>query len=268
MFYPIQRALIYGSTTLMALFALPVANGAVIASYDASNSNPDPASQGWDLTKGTNPENFAQAATLNGVPVWQISTSNTGEGKNYFSYLTSLTSQQDSDLATTGWSLTANVAVEESKSSTTYATTLVFFTDFSPDGAEIAGNDRWIYNVRFGADNGKLQIRLGIAGGSSDILWTAANTDLVNVELRFNPSADSAELFANGVSIATDYQGFLFANTWTRGVAWGKTNDDSNSRVASWGSVEFAAIPEPSSLTLLFLAGTALTFLRGGRPAL
>lgn len=247
-------------TILLALLACSPIHATVLLGYDASSGTPDPTAQGWTKGQGTSLAISASAGSVNGTPVWNITDTVNGDGLTHsLSYTRAITAQQDADLAASGWSLSASLAVgPEFQTSNSANTNLTITSRHLADGTLLTGTNARYYTAFFGSLDGKLQIRLGNYTNTG-ILWTADSTDLVDVEFRLTPGSGGVSLYANGNLVVDDYVGYA-ASASTLTVRWGDENNAALNRTQSWATVELQAIPEPSAIALLLPTIAAIAF--------
>jgi hypothetical protein len=169
-------------------------------------------------------------------------------------YLFTTTTAQNDAGSATGWTLSTTLRVVTG-SSGVFLGPLVNYRD----GSRIW----WMY---FDTDgSGDPIVSSGPTGTSSDPSYTVAGGagSYHTYSLVYDPVADSADLFVDGIERISDYVGVA---SGSRIVAWGSGGSNSSGR-AHYASVTFSIVPEPSAALLLASALLALACERRRRRA-
>jgi hypothetical protein len=114
------------------------------------------------------------------------------------------------------------------------------------------------YSMIFGSEAvGDPTVRLvtGQFNAGIDFTLQGAGSSYHLFELIYDPSAGSADLFADGVERLSDYTGFVDSDGYSR-VQWGSAQSDMTGH-GNYNLVQFSVVPEPIS-SLLFVGGGTL----------
>lgn len=255
----------------LSLAGRDTAKSAVVVEYRADGT-PNPVAQGWSKRQ-TTVYYTPGSETINGTTYsYVVSGSlivNTG-ARSSSAWNTTVDSSAMTD--PTGWTMTAVVRVVESTMTSIQGTYFRVFDDkneFSVglfnDPAQPKGEGVLFRNLNSGGNATTFQAQIKELDISSDY---------VTIQLYYDPSTDSATLYANGVALITQERSLLysisaFGDQPPYVVEWGR-NVSSGSAEAHWNEVRFetgfAVVPEPSAWALLG-AGCLAIFRRKSRSS-
>ncbi|HWL50985.1 MAG TPA: hypothetical protein VNQ90_01020 [Chthoniobacteraceae bacterium] len=233
----------------------------------------DPATEGWTLQQGNNPRISAHAATDGGTAVWQINNvKNTPEetGSTHYLYYQSFL-PQDLDLST-GWSLTVSLRVDGVSQATGAQSTITFLSEYDLSGQRLSGNDRISYTMYFGtASGGGIRFQVLTSDGAVTVATgsTATAGDYHTFSLEWNPGDTAVSALFDGEVVKSDFAGVTASTVIRSNLQWGNAATSSSlDRTTYWKQVEFAVVPEPSTLGFLgifggFMAACATLSRRG-----
>lgn len=170
-----------------------------------------------------------------GMNAWITATS-AGDGPAYYTQI--LTPQQQAELAGASWDLSVTLRVVQ-----------------SPDPVD----------TRVAFDLGSMAYWLSFsvnANGDPVVgpyTLTGAGSTYNNYQLIYDASTETASLWVNNVEVNSDQPGFAY--NYPAQLSWGEENQGGPYQ-ANWSLVSLEITPEPSAISLLFLGGGVLIYVR------
>lgn len=170
-----------------------------------------------------------------GMNAWMTATV-AGGGPAYYAQI--LTPQQQAELAGASWDLSVTLRVVK-----------------SPDSVD----------TRVAFDLGSMAYWLSYSVNASgdpvvdSYTLTGAGSTYNNYQLIYDASTETASLWVNNVEVNSDQPGFAY--NYPAQLSWGEENQGGPFQ-ANWSSVSLEITPEPSAISLLFLGGGFLIYVR------
>jgi hypothetical protein len=211
--------------------------GTVIIQHNGAT---DPTTEGFTLAY-----NQGLAQPINGdlgMDAWQITIANNSE----LAYTYSLTPQQQTDISDSNWILSFTLRD-------------LLPTSVPNDFVELIGTSSALFWVAVGSE----------ADGDPYVNGTSSNPDFElkgggagyhNYEIVYSATTDTAALWVDGAEEVPDFLSNLSSAGEITRLQWGETQ--SGPSEANWNLVSFQIIPEPSTLSFLFLGSGILFYVR------
>lgn len=250
------------SLILAAVGILAISSAAWGEMIISHSGDTNPVFEGWtEILVGNN---VSVGPVLNdagpGLHAWLTYDKDTGtapKASAYYQGQAAVTAQQWTDAATKGWSMKATLRVDDF---------LVSGFDETPGlvpGIQMAFVDPglWILFALGSDDNGNTTMTLkgNYVGGQWGPTETAtiSGSGYNDYELLWDPT-DGLDLIVNGSTIVDNYDCSTdFAGALGNRLYWGCT-DTGGKGAGYWTNVEFASVPEPSTIVMLVLGSLAL----------
>lgn len=226
--------------------------------------NSDPETEGWSRFRPFN--NVASFPVTNdlgiGVDAWAVDDNGQGVGQDGL-YGVNLSNDQISEAMAGGWVLRGNLRVVNASSSLDGAVHLGFLTE------PAAGGQRFGLNLGVNSSGNPVVNLLGEAG---EIELTDLDDGYHLYELVFDPDANTADFFVDGMIRFSDYAGVTLASApgaATPSVAFGSAAADGTGQ-GNYQLVQFAIlqVPEAGSVfcwAMVAFVGAAIGFGRWRR---
>ncbi len=248
------RTMSFILTAVAILAVSSAAWGEMIISHSGGDN---PVSEGWtEILVGNN---VSVGQVLNdagpGLHAWLTydnDTSTTPKASAYYQGQAAVSAQQWIDVATNGWSMKATLRVDDFDEA----------VGITP-GIQMAFVDPGLWILfSMGSDaNGDTTVAL--KGNYVDKQWGPTETATIpgsgynDYELLWDPT-DGLDLIVNGSTIVDNYDCSTdFAGALGNRLYWGCT-DTGGKGAGYWTNVEFASVPEPSTIVMLVLGSLAL----------
>jgi len=255
-----------GKMVVMAL-ALAVwlggtAQASIVLSHTGDNN---PSDEGWIRANSGYPNAVGMAVDDGGTPAWWIKDGTTSTGTWFYKGESALTPQNLADIGSYGFSMRATLKVDD------FTPTYDETQGLTP-GIQIAFEDLRLWHLFSLGSNDDGNTTWKFSGGSTAGSGTGglAGPTLTGVisgsgyndyELLYDAPSDSIDVLINGSEVVTDYVSHTktgFAGILKDRIYWGSM-DTPGVGAGYWTSVQFEAIPEPSSVVLLLLGLIGLT---------
>lgn len=244
---------VFALVLLIALRAAPL-SAEIIFEH---TGNADPVTEGWTVFDAGGGGQLVGPLTNDagsGLDAWSIRDTSTALFST-LSYNQTPTPAQLSQASTLGWSYSITIRIPNASD----------LAAASPFASYRDGSRNW--QVGFGSEADGDPIVLLFDGGGSHPNFTGPSYTLQGAgstyheyDLVFNPVADTADLFIDGVERISNFPGYALAAT-TFGFGNGSSADTGQ---GNFNSVQFLVVPEPAS-ALLFGLGIVVTGVFGNR---
>jgi hypothetical protein len=233
------------SNRFIALFLLAVLWAAPLRAeiIFEHTGNADPVTEGWTASNAGGGGQVVGPLTNDagsGLDAWSMSDTSTALFTT-LSYNQTPTPAQLNQASTLGWSYSVTIRIPNS-SDLAAASPFVSYRD---------GSRNW--QMGFGSEADGDPIVLLFDGGGSHPNFTGPSYTLQGAgstyrtyDLVFDPVADSADLFIDGVERISNFPGYALAAT-TFGFGNGSSADTGQ---GNFNSVQFFVVPEPASALL------------------
>ncbi len=193
----------------------------------------NPTNEGFSLLLGGSPLLVSVTNDL-GYNAWSIGVSSDADIAQYQQALTS----QQADALSGGWMLSLTLRVSQTARPGDSGIFVGFGGVALEFGVQTNGNPAVILNYT----------EYDFSGGGSGYH---------NYQVRFDPATDLASLWIDGSEWLTGIQSSVDG----RSLVWGESQHGSRaSYYANWNEVALWAIPEPSTLSLIFFGSAVLAF--------
>jgi len=247
-----------GKMVVMAL-ALAVwlggtAQASIVLSHTGDNN---PSDEGWIRSNKGYPNAIGMAVDDSGTPAWWIEDHTTGTGTWFYKGEGALTPQNLADIGSYGFSMRATLKVDD------FTPTYDETQGLTP-GIQLAFEDLRLWHLFSLGSNGNGDTTFRFVGGNPagpTITGVISGSGYNDYELLYDAPSDSLDVLVNGVEVVSDYTAHTttsFAGILGDRIYWGSM-DTPGVGAGYWTSVQFEAIPEPSSVVLLLLGLIGLT---------
>jgi hypothetical protein len=221
--------------------------GTILSHHGAAN----PESEGWEPEQGIGTSVTTVGPIFNDEAhdAWFISDNIRSAGGSSDGYWGSLTAEEKTIADAQGWRFGSRLRVAE-MSDDSFGSVAIYYFD---------GTKQWLLD--FGSSETGDQIVTAVNGADfTGIDYNTHSMGYHHFEMIYDPNADTADVFVDGVERISDWTGILNpiqAGRFKFGSA--SSPDDGQ---GNYNMVEYKVVPIPSSLLLLLTGGLSVLSIR------